>query len=88
MQVAVVLDHTFFMLGSAPEDVAVPVMSNLLFAKTLRVLAQNAVTKAKQKTGSDTFNGLHLRVEEDATSFTKRVSCCCEWFCVVPLVGV
>jgi hypothetical protein len=73
VQVALVLEHTFFMLGSAPKDIAVPVMSNLLFAPNLRQIAQNAVQRMKAKTGSENFNGIHLRVEEDASIFTKKV---------------
>ena len=61
------------MLSHAPEDIAVPVSRNLLFAKSLRKLADRAVQTALKRTGAETFNGLHLRVEEDATSFLKRV---------------
>lgn len=61
------------MLVSAPEDITVPISTNLRFAPNLRKLAKKAVQTAKKKTGSNTFNGLHLRVEEDATSYLKRV---------------
>jgi hypothetical protein len=73
VQVRVVLGHTFFMLGSAPKSLAVPVMSNLLFAPNLRKLAKRAIAQAEINTGSKTFNGLHLRIEDDAASFIKRV---------------
>ena len=73
MQVAVVLEHTFFMIVAAPENIAVPVMSHLEFAPNLRKMARQAVKKLKKRTGSETFNGLHLRVEEDAAKFQERV---------------
>lgn len=76
-QVAVVLDAPFFMLSHVPRDVAVPVMTNLLFAPSLRALADEAVRAVKDKTGSESFNGLHLRVEDDAAAYVDKV--CVRW---------
>jgi hypothetical protein len=80
-QVRVVLHHSFFMLKTAPESLAVPVMANLRFAPNLRKLASEAVAQAKVKSASETFNGLHLRVEGDVTKFIAKVRALCEAEC-------
>ena len=72
-QVGVVLDAPFFMLSDVPKDIAVPVMTNLLFAPNLRSIGEEAVRAAAEKTGAGSFNGLHLRVEDDANVFSKKV---------------
>ena len=78
-QVAVVLDAPFFMLSHVPRNVAVPVMTNLLFAPSLRALADEALRAVKDKTGSESFNGLHLRVEDDAAAYVDKVCVCVRW---------
>jgi hypothetical protein len=86
-QVRVVLHHSFFMLKTAPESLAVPVMANLRFAPNLCKLASEAVAQAKVKSASDTFNGLHLRVEGDVTKFIAKVRALSNALpCVSPLM--
>jgi hypothetical protein len=86
-QVGIVLHHSFFMLRTAPESLAVPVMNNVMFAPNLRELASQAVALAKVKSASETFNGLHLRVEEDVTRFIAKVRAPLRALpCVIPLL--
>lgn len=58
-----------------PPRAALPttVMANLWFAQHLRDLAGDAVSAIQQKSASGAFNGLHLRVEEDARVFINQV---------------
>lgn len=66
MQVRVVLDTPFAMLSSAPRSIARPVLQAVVFAPHLNALADEAVATMHSRTGSEAFNGMHLRIEADA----------------------
>ena len=68
-----VLEHPFMMLDSAPDSIVKPVKEHLRFSRHLQSLAGTIVSNLSAATSSDTFNGLHLRVETDAVNFANNV---------------
>lgn len=68
-----VLEHPFDMLSSAPDSIVEPVKDHLRFSPSLRRLADGIVSTLTNTTGSDTFNGVHLRVETDANGFAAAI---------------
>lgn len=66
MQVKVVLNTPFDMIRSGPSSIVNTVKRNLPFAPYLQDLADKAISNIEFKTGSRSFNGVHLRVEADA----------------------
>lgn len=85
LQVKLVLEQPFNMLSEAPSSIVDPVMDHLRFSKKLTSLADEIGAKLALATGSEEFNGLHLRVEADAVNFANNVGgarqnlkrCCC-----------
>ena len=68
-----VLEHPFDMLSDAPNSIVKPVKDHLRFSPRLRSLADGIVSTLVDTTGSDTFNGVHLRVETDASNFANNI---------------
>lgn len=72
LQVKVVLGSTFRMIGQAPVSIMQPVQRHLRFSKHLMRLADQIVSEMADKTGCETFNGVHFRLEYDMEQFMKK----------------
>lgn len=72
-----VLEHPYGMLKSAPSSIVEPVKQNLRFSQRLTGLADDIVSNLIKTGGSETFNGIHLRVEPDAAKFATYIGGMC-----------
>lgn len=67
------LDVPYMMLARGPQSIVEAVQRNLWFAPHLQNLANRTVETLKQRTGSQHFNGVHLRVEKDAEKMQEKI---------------